>query len=98
MRRGNSPRSQVLHDARVRQGVEITAHYYGDPWHSRDGGLEPDPSLRLSLHDNVVELVGKHECLDELHVCKLWVPVDVSVGYQDVLAGHVEGTGVFHFQ
>ena len=74
VRGGDSPRSQVLHDTQVRQGVEIAAHYYGDARHPRDGGLEPDPSLRLSLHDNVVELVGKHECLGELHVCKFWVP------------------------
>ena len=90
MNGGDPACSQVLHHTGVRQGVEVTAHYYRDPRHSRDGGLEPYPSLSLGLHDNVVEFVGEHECLDQFHVCKLWVPMDVCIGHQHMLAGHVK--------
>ena len=86
---GNPTGTQVLHNTRVWQGVEITAHYYRDTQHPGDGCLETDPAFRLGLHDDVVEFVCEHECLDELHIGKLWVPVNVGVCYQDVLTGHV---------
>jgi hypothetical protein len=92
---GNAARAEVLHHTGVRQGVEVTAHDDWDSRHPRDWHLEPDPPLRLGLHDDVVELIGEHEGLD---VCKLRVTVDVGFGHQDVLAGHVHGVGVLHFQ
>ena len=94
----DAARTKVLDDARIGERVEITAHDDRDPGHPWDGGLESDPPLALSSHDDGVEFIREHQSLDQFHVGKLRVPVDMGVGYEDVLTWHVHAAGVLDLQ
>ena len=85
MVRWNLPIDEELDDAGIRERIEVATSNHRDAGGIGDGHLEADPTFRLSLHDDGVQLVHQHNGLDELHVCKLRVPVDVGVGHQDVL-------------
>ena len=95
---GYSAVSEVLHNAGVRERVEITAHDHGDTGHPRDRGLEPYPPLTLRPHDNRIQLISEHQSLNELHVCILRVPVNVGIGHQDVLTRQMHAGAILDLE
>ena len=91
--------NKEVHDSRVRQGIQVSAHENRDARHPWDEGLVPDPSLALHALGNGFQLLHQHDRLYELDVSELWVPVYVGVGHQEVVGGAVElGGGVLQLQ
>ena len=85
---GDATGAEVLHDARVRERVEVTAHHHGYSRHARNGGLKSNSPLALCPHHDRVKFISEHQGLNQLNVSILGVPVYVCVGHKDMLAVH----------